>query len=128
MKHFPRSKSSAQGLVEFAIILPIFLLVLFVIFDLGRLTFYYSALHNAAREGARYGIVNENDIPGVINAVNNLTVGMDISFPPSTVTFNTDTVVVTLFYDFQAASPFLNILIGTNTFTLSSSATMQGEW
>jgi Flp pilus assembly protein TadG len=128
MKHIPRSKSSAQSLVEFALILPIFLLILFVIFDLGRLAFYYSALHNAAREGARYGIVNENDTPGVINAVNNLSVGMDISFPPSTVTFNTDTVVVALFYDFDAATPFLNILIGSNTFTLSSTATMEGEW
>lgn len=127
-KKYVQSRSKGQGLVEFALILPIFLLVLFTIFDLGRLAFHYSALHNAAREGARYGIVNKDDTAGVQTAVGDLTAGMDISFPPSTVNFFSDTVVVYLEYDFEAASPVLYILTGTNTWTLTSTATMEGEW
>jgi hypothetical protein len=39
--------------VEFALVLPVFLLVLFGLFDVGRLVYTNSALSQAAREGAR---------------------------------------------------------------------------
>lgn len=42
-----------QGLVEFALIIPVFMLVIFGLFDVGRLVFTNSALSQAAREGAR---------------------------------------------------------------------------
>jgi Flp pilus assembly protein TadG len=48
-----------QALVEFALVIPIFLLVLVAIFDLGRAVFAYNTLTNAAREGARTAIVNQ---------------------------------------------------------------------
>ena len=124
----PRSKTSAQGLVEFALILPVFLLVLFVILDLGRMAFYYSAVHNAAREGARYGsIYNNTSPPGSITAAaESLTSGMDITVTTSYP--DTETIQVTVTYVFTPATPFLNLLIGSDTFTLSSTATMNGEW
>ena len=40
-----------QALVEFALVLPIFILLLVAIFDLGRAVFAYNTLTNAAREG-----------------------------------------------------------------------------
>ncbi len=46
-----------QGLVEMALILPVFLLVLIGIFDAGRAVYANSALSQAAREGARLGAV-----------------------------------------------------------------------
>jgi hypothetical protein len=46
-------RQEGQGLVEFALIIPIFLLVLVGIFDAGRLVYTNSALSQAAREGAR---------------------------------------------------------------------------
>jgi hypothetical protein len=45
-------------MVEFALVAPIFFLVLFAIIEGGRFMFYYEALNHATREGARYAIVN----------------------------------------------------------------------
>lgn len=42
-----------QSLVEFALILPLFVLLVIGIFDIGRAFFAYIAISNAAREGAR---------------------------------------------------------------------------
>ena len=55
-----RTRGRGQGLVEFALVFPIFLLVLVALFDLGRAVFAYNTLTNAAREGARLAIVNQD--------------------------------------------------------------------
>jgi len=47
-----------QGLVEFALILPILLLILLGILDFGRILFIYVNLFNAAREAGRYALVD----------------------------------------------------------------------
>ncbi len=44
-----------QGMVEFAIVFPLLLLLLFGIFEFGRIMFAYSAAVSASREAARYG-------------------------------------------------------------------------
>ena len=54
MKH----RSRGQALTEFALIAPLFFLLLFGIIEVGRFIFYYEVLNNATREGARYAIVN----------------------------------------------------------------------
>jgi Flp pilus assembly protein TadG len=48
-----------QGLVEFALILPLILLIIIVFIELGRIVYFYSALNNAVREGVRYAVVNQ---------------------------------------------------------------------
>lgn len=48
-----------QALVEFSLAIPVFLLILLSIFDLGRGVFAYTSVTNAAREGARLAIVNQ---------------------------------------------------------------------
>lgn len=53
-----RNRSHAQALVEFALVVPWFFLLLFGIIEAGRFIFYYETLSNATREGARYAIVN----------------------------------------------------------------------
>lgn len=53
-------KANAQGMIEFALILPILLMVLFGIIDLGWMVFNFSQLYNGLREGVRYG-----SVPGV---------------------------------------------------------------
>lgn len=45
---------SAQALVEFALVLPIMLILVLGALDLGRLFYYKIVLTNAAREGANY--------------------------------------------------------------------------
>lgn len=53
-----RRGSRGQALAEFAIVAPVFFLLLFGIIEAGRFIFYYEILNNATREGARYAIVN----------------------------------------------------------------------
>ena len=48
-----------QALVEFSLAIPVFLVILLSIFDLGRGVFAYTSVTNAAREGARLAIVNQ---------------------------------------------------------------------
>jgi Flp pilus assembly protein TadG len=61
MKYRPSKSRSfqplprAQAMVEFAIALPILLLLLVGILEAGRLVFIYSAVTNASREASRYG-------------------------------------------------------------------------
>jgi hypothetical protein len=58
----PRSRG--QALAEFALVAPIFFLILFSIIDFGRYVYYVQILNNAAREGARYAIVHgSNGLP-----------------------------------------------------------------
>jgi len=47
-----------QSLAEFALTLPFLLLILMMIFDLGRAVYYFSAINHAAHEGVRYGSVS----------------------------------------------------------------------
>jgi Flp pilus assembly protein TadG len=49
-----------QSLVEFALVLPLFLLLVMGIADLGLAVFSYNSITNAAREGARLAIVNQD--------------------------------------------------------------------
>lgn len=54
------ARARGQSMVEFALILPIFLLLVFGAVDLGRAVFYQSLLDNAVRDGARLGIVDQD--------------------------------------------------------------------
>jgi TadE-like protein len=55
-----RHERNARGqtLVEMALVLPIFLLILIAVFDLGHVVWANDALANAAREATRYAIVH----------------------------------------------------------------------
>jgi Flp pilus assembly protein TadG len=50
--------SRGQALAEFALVAPLFFLLLFGIIEAGRFVFYTEVLANATREGARYAIVH----------------------------------------------------------------------
>lgn len=52
-----RPRERGQGLMEFALVLPILLLLFMGIFDFGRMIYLYAQLSNGAREAARYGSV-----------------------------------------------------------------------
>lgn len=54
----PLRRRSGQALVEFALVLPLFLMVLFSIISFGLYVFYNQQLANAAREGARWAVVH----------------------------------------------------------------------
>lgn len=53
-----RRSGRGQSLVEFALVLPVFLVMVFAIVDMARVVWAYDNLGNAAREGARYASVH----------------------------------------------------------------------
>jgi Flp pilus assembly protein TadG len=61
--------------VEFALILPIFLLILSGTIELGRAFFAYGQLFQAAQDGARYGAVLHKDDAGIQSRVQQLAPG-----------------------------------------------------
>ena len=48
-------RTKAQTMVEFALILPILLMIIYGLLEVGRLIFIYSTVVSASREAARYG-------------------------------------------------------------------------
>jgi Flp pilus assembly protein TadG len=55
-----RRRRRGQALVEFALVLPLLLLMVFGIVDAGRLIYAYNTVSNSARNGARVAIVNQS--------------------------------------------------------------------
>lgn len=52
---FRKQKNKAQGMVEFALALPVFLMAVFGVIELSRFFLIYSSVYTASREAARYG-------------------------------------------------------------------------
>jgi hypothetical protein len=54
----PNDRRRGQGLAEFALIVPVFLLLALALVDFARGIYVYSVISDAAREGARYAMVH----------------------------------------------------------------------
>src|SRR5688572_17286906 len=66
LKKFTPQKNRAQAMVEFAIALPILLMLLYGILEAGRLLFIYSSIVTASRQAVRYGSatgIGPNGVP-----------------------------------------------------------------
>lgn len=131
-------KSRGQAILEFVLVIPLLLALLLFLFDLGRVTFYYSSINNAAREGARYGIVLTYDAFDNFNevAIENEAISSAVGVTGGTVMASAslatvgddDIVKVVVSFDYTPATPFVASLIsGGPTITLSSQAQMVVE-
>ena len=58
MRGLNRDRSRGQGMVEFGLVLPIFLAILIGMVDIGRAVWANNAVANAAREAARFASVH----------------------------------------------------------------------
>jgi len=58
-----RRGQRSQALIEFALVSPVLLLLLFGVIDIGRAIFYYDTINHAAREGARTAVRASNALP-----------------------------------------------------------------
>ena len=65
MKIKTKKKSKGQGLVEFALTLPVVLLLMFGMIEFGRLLFIYSSVVTASREAVRYGTAVGKNASGI---------------------------------------------------------------
>lgn len=128
-----RRHQAGQNLVEFALVLPVLLMICLGILDLGRSFYTYIALTNAAREAARYAALN-----GVTSSAKVTqeftTSGNDVSgCVAGTLSFTTSPGAENMPYrvnvgcQFQLVTPLIGGLVGatvgTNQITISSTAT-----
>jgi hypothetical protein len=80
----PHPRQRSQALIEFALVSPVLLLLLFGIVDIGRAVFYYDTLNHAAREGARTAVRASGQLPGnadVLASVTSQLVGAQVTAP-----------------------------------------------
>jgi Flp pilus assembly protein TadG len=123
-------RERGQEALEFALIFPILFLIMMGIFDLGRVTYYYSMVHNVAREGARYGTVFPDDTAGIEAAIDNLAVGVNLDDLVVTITVDEEGgfIQVAVAYDMPLVTPLIgNFFGGANVVPISSQATMRLE-
>ncbi len=126
-----------QALVEFALLVPIFLILLFAIVDFGMGFYSWITVTNSAREGARLGAVaateqqiidRVRDTASLINEDTNMSVDVQgAQGQPG------QSVVVMVDYDYDLITPLASLvaflsgdIIGP-TLTLSSTAEMRLE-
>jgi Flp pilus assembly protein TadG len=123
-----RDRSRGQALVEFALAIPIVLLLMLGILDLGRAVFAYNSVSNAARTGARVAIVNQ-DFTAVEAAALAEAVGLSpvvvepLSYPyaGSEPCPDLDCVVrVEVTHDWTAATPIISQIVGPITMSSTS--------
>ena len=74
----------SQALIEFALVSPVLLLLLFGIVDIGRAVFYYDTVNHAAREGARTAVRASGQLPtnaDVLATVTTQLIGAPVTAP-----------------------------------------------
>ncbi len=128
-----KSKQRGQTVVEFALLLPVLVLLMLIALDFGRAFLGWVSLNSAARVGANYAALHPNDAwgPGTnyqilmtenMGAIN-CTPNPD---PPAAPVFGPtgdpgELVRVNLSCDFQVLTPIIGAVVG-DTVTMSSSA------
>lgn len=115
-----------QSLVEFALLLPLLILILVGVLDLGRAFNSYIVITNAARNGAYYGSMNPSDSTGIVQRVLGETQGSGVTLTSDNVTVTSGGTVgtpvqVTVRYDFHMLTSFLP---GLQTIHLASQTEM----
>ncbi|MEW6182298.1 MAG: TadE/TadG family type IV pilus assembly protein [Bacillota bacterium] len=120
-----------QATVELALILPILLLILFCIMELGRIFSAYLIITNAAREGARQASIGATDTvieTSVDNAASTLeTSRLTVSISPAQVDRITGvTSTVTVNYSVYLVIPMVSDII-QNPFPLQATSVMRVE-
>lgn len=130
-------RSRGQNLVEFAIVLPVFLWLVLGTVDFGRGIASYVLISDCAREGARAGIFAGSEFPDgqedaqIVAAVNSQTLFLG-TIPSSDVTITPEpqsarasggNISVTVTYGFQPITPLISSVVGS-TITMTASSTM----
>lgn len=118
-----RDRIGGQALAEFALVLPLLLLLLMGLIDLGRITFTYIALEDAAQEGAIYAAHEPTDESAIIDRVKTSSNHGEVVGATVTVTCTTSpapgTVTVTASHDIAILTPIGSEIFG-GTFHLSA--------
>jgi Flp pilus assembly protein TadG len=127
-----RRSSRAQAIAEFAISLPVLLLIVAITVDFGRVYFFDLSIRDASFAAARYAGMNPFDDPGIkgaaVNASNGVLTTTNVTITAPVVTGCTGSRVsgcpmqISVSYVFAPITPFISSLIGSSI-TLNRSQT-----
>jgi Flp pilus assembly protein TadG len=119
-----KRRERGQSLVEVALVLPVLLIILAGVLDLGRMYFSYVAITDAAGEGATYAAMHPDDSAGIYQRAQEATGGL-VQIDPANVNVavSGNQVVVTIEYDFRLATPVLGAIVPDGVLTLTAVAT-----
>ena len=79
-----RKKRRGAAVVEFAVVLPVFFLLVFGMIEFGRMVMVQQVLTNASREAARIGVLDGTTSEEVKTSVVNYLTSASIPFDPAT--------------------------------------------
>ncbi len=122
-----------QTLIEFALIIPLLILIVMFIFDIGRAVYYFSVLYNAVREGARVASVGETDVNLLQATVRDRAYGMDlpiggITVLPDPITATTQLVTIRAVYGFTPITPLVARFLPGGTLNVRAETSMRLEF
>jgi hypothetical protein len=108
-----------QSLTEFALILPILLLLIMGIFDLGRAIYYFSAINHAAHEGARYGAINYDNESEIESRVRTSAIGIGDALVFNDIgaycdSYDRPYIHIDLQYSFEPVTPMIGNYLGAD--------------
>lgn len=126
---------TGQNVIEFALILPLLLLLIVGIMDFGIVFFSYNTIGNATREGARVGVIPGRTAAEIEAAALALATGLDaaaltINVPDVCTTAPggpNDVVVVEATYNVTLMTAPIIQIVGSGTLPISASSTMRCE-
>jgi Flp pilus assembly protein TadG len=130
-----RRNRQGAAVVEFAIVAPVFFLLVFGMIEYGRMVMVQQVITNASREGARVGVLDGSTTSSVTTAVNNYLTAAKISTSSATTTVSPNppssagyggAVTVTVGIPFSAVS-WLPSPLYLGGKTLSATSTMRRE-
>lgn len=115
-------------MVEFALVLPLLLLLLIGIAEFTIVVLSYNTLADASRQAARYGIVHPNDRTGIENSARHVAQWLDQSRLVITIS-SVGAIRVEATYDLDLITGFIVEAVGgTRTLRLRAVSTMQMEY
>lgn len=120
-----RKREDGQATVEFALVIPILILLIFGMMDFGWLFFNKLQINNASREGARYAAIHWEETNWAADTETVVT-----SFAPDTnvnIVQGPAQVTVTASKNVAVLTGITSTILGGNSVNLSASCTMRLE-
>ncbi len=106
-----------SSIVELAVVVPVLVMLLTGVADVGRMLWIKGALEEAAQEGAIYAVLNPTgDIEGRVRASSDSPI--DFGDPAEVtieVTCVSDTITVTVGHNVELITPFMADVFGTSS-------------
>lgn len=131
-----RKRQRGDAIVELALLVPLLMVMLLGVLELGRIVDAWIVVNNAAREGAREAAMAYPDSAATLTAQSATLAYLTSGFAPRadiaaisvpSVQLSVDTVLVTADADVPVYSPLFQTLLGGSVVHVTASASMRRQ-